>query len=161
MTDGVVLSGQQNFAEIIEQLEGLTESDGEYFSHQTALYLLGLQPEPPATLTIVADRRRRNRVVGRFELVFVFHGTEENSFTQNIAFLGKHLRVSTIEKTLVDLTKDCSYAPPYSEVARLFCSVSYNLRTLLSIARQTSDSVLKRVSLYLARAASRLPMNCR
>lgn len=150
MTDGVVLSGQQNFASIIEQLESLTESDGEYFSHQTALYLLGLQPEPPATLTIVADRRRRNRVIGGFELVFVFHGTEENSFTQNIAFLGKHLRVSTIEKTLVDLTKDCSYAPPVAEVARLFCSVSYNLRTLLSIARQTSDSVLKRVSLYLA-----------
>ncbi|HQB84117.1 MAG TPA: hypothetical protein PLR50_11515, partial [Candidatus Rifleibacterium sp.] len=79
------MSGQQNFAAIIDQLDGLTEGDGEYFSHQTALYLLGLQPEPPATLTIVADRRRRNRAIGKFELVFVFHGTEENSFTQNIA----------------------------------------------------------------------------
>ena len=85
-----------------------------------------------------------------FDLVFVFHGTEENSYTQTIAFMGRHLRVSTIEKTLTDLTKDISYAPPLLETADLFCRVSYNLKLLISIARQTSDSVLKRVSLYLA-----------
>lgn len=144
------MNSQQGFAEIIEQLDGLTAGDSEYFSHQTALFLLGLQSLPPATLTIVADRRRRNRNLGKFELVFVYHGTGENPFTQNIVFMGKILRVSTIEKTLIDLTKDCAYAPPLLEVANLFCQVSYNQKLLLSIARQTSDSVLKRVSLYLA-----------
>ncbi len=141
---------RQDFSDVIEQLEGLTESENEYFSHQTALYLLGLQAFPPATLTIVADRRRRNRKIGCFDLVFVFHGSEDNSYTQTIAFMGRHLRVSTIEKTLADLTKDCSYAPPLLETADLFCRVSYNLKLLTSIARQTSDSVLKRVCLYLA-----------
>lgn len=144
------MSNRQSFAAILDQLEGLTVGDSEYYSHQTALFLLGLQNEPPPTLTIVADRRRRNRVIGDFELIFVYHGSEENAFTQTIAFMGKHLRVSTIEKTLVDLTKDCTYAPPLTEVADLFCRVSYNLRILLNIARQTSDSVLKRVSLYVA-----------
>ncbi|HNX76139.1 MAG TPA: hypothetical protein PLM07_02800 [Candidatus Rifleibacterium sp.] len=144
------MKSQQKFSEIIEQLAGLTEGEGEYFSHQTALYLLGLQSEPPATLTIVADRRRRNRRLGSFELVFVYHGKEEASGTQTVVFMEKHLRVSTIEKTLIDLTKDCTYAPPILETADLFCRVSFNLKMLLNIARQTSDSVLKRVSLYLA-----------
>lgn len=139
-----------NFDQIIELLETLTGNEGEYFSHQTALFLLGLQAEPPAILTIVADRRRRNRLLGSFELTFVYHGDEDSASTQIIAFKGKRLRVSTIEKTLVDLTKDCAYAPPFPVVADLFCRVSYNIRTLLNIARQTSDSVLKRVSLYLA-----------
>ncbi|MDD3147027.1 MAG: hypothetical protein PHD82_06980, partial [Candidatus Riflebacteria bacterium] len=83
------MNSHQDFAGIIEQLDGLTVGDSEYFSHQTALFLLGLQQRPPPTITIVADRRRRNRTLGNFELIFVYHGKEENSVTQNIVFKGK------------------------------------------------------------------------
>lgn len=135
---------------ILDLLEPLTCNDGEYFSHQSALFFLGLQPAPPQTLTIVSDRRRRNRILGDFELVFVYHGKNANKQSQTIFFGGRKLFVSTIEKTLLDLTKDSAYAPPVVELAMLFCSVSYNTKLLLNMARQASDSVLKRVSLYLA-----------
>lgn len=144
------MSQRQKLAAVIEQLDGLTADDSEYFSHQTALFLLGICPEPPATLTIVARRRRRNRKIGDFNLVFVYHGKEEAAFFQSVIFMEKRLRVSTLEKTLCDLVKDCSYAPPFSEMARLFAQTSYNSKQLLNIARNTSDTVLKRVSLYLA-----------
>lgn len=139
-----------SFAVILEQLGSLISNEGEYFSHQTALFLLGLAPEPPKTLTIVSDHRRRNRTINGFELVFVYHGKTTASYIQTILFRGYRLQVSTIEKTLIDLTKDTVYAPPTGEMASLFCRVSYSNRLLLSIARQTSDSVIKRVSLYLA-----------
>jgi len=135
---------------ILEHLGSLICNEGEYFSHQTALFLLGLAPEPPHTLTIVSDHRRRNRSIGGFELVFVYHGKVASSFIQTILFNSHRLQVSTIEKTLVDLSKDSVYAPPVSTMASLFCRVSVNIRLLLNIARHTSDSVLKRVSLYLA-----------
>lgn len=134
---------------ILEQLEPLTCNEGEYFSHQTALFFLGLQTEPPRTITIVSDRRRRNRKAGDFEIVFVYHGKNTTSFSQTIYFGGKKLSVSSIEKTLIDLAKDSTYAPPVEKLAMLFCHVSYNVKLLLNLARQTSDSVLKRVSLYL------------
>ncbi|MDD2998219.1 MAG: tetratricopeptide repeat protein [Candidatus Riflebacteria bacterium] len=112
--------------------------------------MLGLQNEPPATLTIVSGRRRRNRALGSFQLTFVYHGSASADYTQIIVFMGKRLRVSTIEKTLVDLTKDCAYSPGFEAIGKLFCETSYDIRSLINIARQASDSVLKRVSLYLA-----------
>ncbi len=139
-----------SLAVTLEQLGSLISNEGEYFSHQTALFLLGLAPEPPTTLTIVSDHRRRNRTINGFELIFVYHGKTASSYTQTILFRGNRLQVSTVEKTLVDLTKDTVYAPPTSEMGSLFCRISYNTKLLLSIARQTSDSVIKRVSLYLA-----------
>lgn len=139
-----------NFAVILEQIGSLICNDGEYFSHQTALFLLGLANEPPSTLTIVSDHRRRNRMLGDFELVFVYHGKSSSSYTQSILFKEQRLQVSTVEKTLIDLTKDTVYAPEVSAMGSLFCRVSYNTRLLLNIARQTSDSVSKRVALYLA-----------
>ncbi len=148
--EGKVLPEPDSFAVILEQLGSLISNEGEYFSHQTALFLLGLAPEPPSTLTIVSDHRRRNRSINGFELVFVYHGKTTSSYVQTILFRGCRLQVSTIEKTLVDLTKDTVYAPPTSEMGSLFCRVSYNTKLLLNIARQTSDSVIKRVSLYLA-----------
>lgn len=138
------------FNEILAQLEGLTENDNEYFSHQLALYFLGLVKEPPSVLTMVSARRRRNRRLGNYELVFVYHGKAPANFIQTTVFEGKKFKVSTIEKTLSDLCKDSAYAPPVTDLALLFCRVSYNHKILLNIARQTSDSVLKRVSLFLA-----------
>jgi len=138
------------FKAILGQLEVLTENDNEYFSHQLALFFLGLIKEPPSVLTIVSNRRRRNRTIGNFELIFVYHGKSPASFNQTTVFEGKKFKVSTIEKTLADLCKDSAYAPPCHELALLFCRISYNHKILLNIARQTSDSVLKRVSLLLA-----------
>ena len=140
----------ESFAIILEHLGSLISNEGEYFSHQTALFLLGLVPESPQTLTIVSDHRRRNRSIGEFELVFVYHGKTTSAYIQTIIFKGHRLQVSTVEKTLVDLTKDSVYAPTVAELASLFCRVSFNTRLLINIARQTSDSVVKRVSLYLA-----------
>lgn len=139
-----------SFSIILEHLGSLICNEGEYFSHQTALFLLGLVPNPPSTLTIVSGHRRRNRKIGDFDLVFVYHGKSTGTCTQPILFQDYRLHVSTIEKTLVDLTKDSVHAPAFNELAELFCRVSYNNRVLLNIARQTSDSVIKRVSLYLA-----------
>jgi tetratricopeptide (TPR) repeat protein len=150
LNEGKALPEPDSFAVILEHLGSLISNEGEYFSHQTALFLLGLAPEPPTTLTIVSDHRRRNRTINGFELVFVYHGKTTASYIQTILFRGYRLQVSTVEKTLIDLTKDTVYAPPTSEVGSLFCRVSYNTRLLLNIARQTSDSVIKRVSLYLA-----------
>ena len=144
------MSEPGSFAIILEHLGSLISNEGEYFSHQTALFLLGLAPEPPKTLTIVSDHRRRNRNIGGFELVFVYHGKTTATYIQTIIFKGHRLQVSTIEKTLIDLTKDTVYAPAVAELASLFCRVSFNTRLLINIARQTSDSVVKRVSLYLA-----------
>lgn len=98
----------------------------------------------------MSDHRRRNRTIEGFELVFVYHGKSSTSYIQTILFKGHRLQVSTVEKTLIDLTKDTVYAPEVSAMAGLFCRVSYNTRLLLNVARQTSDSVIKRVALYLA-----------
>ncbi len=126
------------------------ELEGEYLSHQTALFLLGQIPDLPATLTAVSPRRRRHRTVGGRPLVFVFHPEEKTRHLQIAAFQQAALPVSTLEKTLLDLLADMHHAPPLPELAGLFVRLPYNPGALLTIARQVSDTVLKRACYFTA-----------
>lgn len=139
-----------NFKQLLPHLAKMLSDSGEYLAHQTALYLLGLSSEPSSQVTIVSSRRRRNREIEGFEIIFVYHSNFEEKYSQTINVSGEQLRISNLEKTLIDLTKDQSYAPPLESMARLFCTIPYNLKLLLTIARATSDTVLKRISLLLA-----------
>ncbi len=140
---------------LFQELETLMELEGEYLSHQTALFLLGQIPELPATLTAVSPRRRRNRTVGAHPLVFVFHPEEKTRHTQTASFGKTVLAVSTLEKTLLDLLTDLHHAPPLPELAALFVRLPYSPASLLTMARQVSDTVLKRAC-YLAAWAGRV-----
>ncbi|GAB4282035.1 MAG: hypothetical protein Kow0029_27370 [Candidatus Rifleibacteriota bacterium] len=144
------MSKHRNFKKLLPRLATLISGEGEYLSHQTALYLHGFISSPGNPITIVSSRRRRNRQLEGFDLVFVFHSNLDPKLTQQLNVAGEQITISSLEKTLVDLLKDQSYSPDLDTIAKIFCSVPYNIKQLLSIAKQTSDTVLKRVSLLLA-----------
>lgn len=141
---------EKNFKTLLPHLEKILAGSEEYISHQTALFLLGFSTDPGATITIVSPRRRRNRQIENFEIVFVFHSSFDARYTQKINVSGFQLPISSLEKTMIDLCKDQNYAPNLEGLARLFCAVPYNLKELLNIARLTSDTVMKRVALLTA-----------
>ncbi|HNW37152.1 MAG TPA: hypothetical protein PKM25_19580, partial [Candidatus Ozemobacteraceae bacterium] len=62
--------------EILRELAGITELEGEYVSHATALSLLGILNESCTVITVVTPRRRRNRSIGKFPLIFINHGSD-------------------------------------------------------------------------------------
>ncbi|NLI79975.1 MAG: hypothetical protein GX442_26455, partial [Candidatus Riflebacteria bacterium] len=140
---------------LFQDLASLMELEGEYLSHRTALFLLGQIPDLPAELTAVSPRRRRNRTVGPRPLVFVFHPGEKPRHIQVTAFGKISLPVSTLEKTLLDLLADMHHAPPLDELAALFVRLPYHPATLVAMARQASDTVLKRTC-FLAAWAGRI-----
>ncbi len=136
-------------SELVQELETLIEFDGEYLSHQTALFLLGQTSQLPDELTIVSPRRRRNRQVGSRPLVFVFHSPDRIKPVQAAAFGKVTLTVSTLEKTLVDLLLDMDRAPDLKTLAALFARIPYKPVSLLQLAKQTSDTVLKRAAWFM------------
>ncbi len=140
----------KSFKLLLPHLAKMLAGSEEYLSHQTALFLLGFANQPGEPITIVSPRRRRNRTIEGFSIVFVFHSSFDEKYTQKINVSGEQLKISNLEKTLIDLCKDQSYAPGLESMARLFCAVPYNLKELLIIARNTSDTVLKRVALMTA-----------
>lgn len=140
----------KSFKLLLPHLAKMLADSEEYVSHHTALFLLGFAPEPGDPITIVSPRRRRNRKIEGFDIVFVFHSNFDSKYTQKINISDEQLNISSLEKTMIDLCKDQSYAPKLESMARLFCAVPYNLKELLTIARNTSDTVLKRISLMTA-----------
>lgn len=134
--------------EALKLLYDLKLKPDEYISHKTALFFLGYG-SLPEELTVVANRRRRNKDSDGFKLIFVYHGNIDN-ISQQIYYEGKKFKVSTLEKTLVDLVRDTSYAPEIEDIINLFATADYNLRQLISIAKATSDTVLKRTTFYLS-----------
>jgi tetratricopeptide (TPR) repeat protein len=144
------LTKKRNFKALLPHLSCILGDSDEYISHQTALFLLGFASDPGKQITIVSPRRRRNREIEGFEIVFVYHSSFDNKYSQIINISGEQLNVSSLEKTLIDLTKDLNYSPGLETLARLFCIIPYNPKQLINVAKSTSDTVLKRVSLLLA-----------
>jgi len=144
------LASAGSFRQLLPHLARMLAGTDEYVSHQTALFLLGFSTDLGKQITIVSARRRRNRTIEGFEIVFVYHSAFDPKHTQKINIADEQLPISNLEKTMIDLCKDQSYAPDLETIARLFCAVPYNLKELLNIARATSDTVLKRVSLMAA-----------
>ncbi|MGM0601417.1 MAG: hypothetical protein ACQETH_16520, partial [Candidatus Rifleibacteriota bacterium] len=144
------MSDNSSFKNLIAELNEIVETDKDYVSHNSALFIHGFGSKPQKQITIVSSRRRRNRVLNGYEIVFIFHSKFDNKNILNINACDCQLSVSNLEKTLVDLCKDQNYALPLKELAELFCVVPYNLKKLINIAVQTSDSVIKRVSFLLA-----------
>lgn len=140
----------KSFKLLLPHLAKMLADSEEYVSHHTALFLLGFAPEPGDPITIVSPRRRRNRKIEGFDIVFVFHSNFDSKYTQKINISDEQLNISSLEKTMIDLCKDQSYAPNLESMARLFCAVPYNLKELLTIAKNTSDTVLKRIALMTA-----------
>lgn len=135
--------------EVLEELSGLTEREGEYVSHVTALSLLGAFPEPCVQLTLVSRRRRRNRMLGNMPLVFVTHGSGRPVHTQAVLVGKSRITVSTIEQTLVDLFADLDHAPDLETLAGILACLPFQADSLLQMAAQTSDTVLKRIAFML------------
>ncbi|MBI3038501.1 tetratricopeptide repeat protein, partial [bacterium] len=135
---------------LFKELEKLFEGEGEYLSHQTALFFLGQIQDVPKTLTAVSPRRRRIREIGEHTLVFVFHPKQKVKQTQSVSIGETSLPVSNLEKTLLDLLTDIQYSPPIETLANFFSSFPYNPIALLDLAKTTSDTVLKRASFFLA-----------
>jgi tetratricopeptide (TPR) repeat protein len=137
-------------SELIVSLRSLMELEGEYVSHQTALFLLGMLPAPPEPLTSVSPRRRRNRLLGDRSLVFVFHQPDRLKPVQMVSAAETTIPVSTLEKTLLDLLTDMTYAPPLPELATFFAVYPYKPEVLLQLARNEGDTALKRACLFMA-----------
>jgi len=144
------MEGTENLEAMFQEMKCLMELEGEYLSHQTALFLLGQSQALPTELTAVSQRRRRNRQVGKRLLVFVYHPEEKPRNIISTSFSKITLPVSTLEKTLLDLLTDLHHAPPLRELAGFFVRLPYNPHLLLSLARQVSDTVLKRASFLTA-----------
>ena len=140
------MSDNSGLKNLLSELNKIVETDKDYVSHNCALYLHGFGGKPKKRITIVSSRRRRNRVINGYEIVFIFHSKFDNKNILKINAGDYQLSVSNLEKTLVDLCKDQAYALPLKDLAELFCIVPYNLKKLINLARQTSDSVIKRVS---------------
>ena len=137
-------------ANLFRKLKTILNLEGEYFSHSTALYLLGQLPSLPEHLTAVSHRRRRNRESLERPFTFIFHPKGKCRPTQTVPWQGMILPVSTLEKTLIDLVGDFDYSPPLLGLADLFATLPFQCGTLVNLARQSSDSALKRVSFLLA-----------
>ena len=120
-----------NIRSLLPDLVKLIESEGEYFSHRTALFLTGETSVFPETLTIVSPRRRRNRLIQGLPLVFVCHPKDKSRALQQASFVDLSLPVSTLEKTLIDLLADLKHAPPLATLADLFAKGSYTTVKLL------------------------------
>jgi|GEM_PF-1130494 len=135
---------------LFHRLSELMELDGEYLSHGTALFLLGLTDRLPDKITSVSPRRRRNRVIGNHQLVFIYHPQEKQKHIQTVSLGDVLLQVSSPEKSLVDLMTDMDYAPPIIESAKYFSIFPIKIDILLQIAHQVSDTVFKRISFLLA-----------
>ncbi len=135
--------------ELLRQLSELTEQEGEYVSHLSALALLGVFPGPCPRLTIVTRRRRRNRTLEGTPLVFVTHGQGRSAHTQAVLVGKARITVSTIEQTLADLFADLDHAPDLETLAGILAGAPYQTHALLQTAAQTSDTVLKRISFML------------
>lgn len=131
-------------------LHRLIEAEGEYLSHQTALFLLGQIHDPPEILTLVSPRRRRPRTVEGRQLAFICLPEEKLKPQQEVSFGELTLTVSTLEKTLIDLLGYLDYAPPLEDVVQYLSALPVSPSLLLHLARQTSDTVLKRVAFLLA-----------
>jgi tetratricopeptide (TPR) repeat protein len=144
------LSNSSDFKNLIFELNKILETGKDYVSHNCALFLHGFGNKPAKKITIVSSRRRRNRSLNGYEIIFIYHSKFDNKNLLNINACNYQLSVSNLEKTLVDLCKDQAYALPLSELAELFCIVPYNLKKLINLAVQTSDSVIKRVSFLTA-----------
>ena len=139
---------QDQFECCIKQLKTILQQECEYFSHQTALFLLGIVEEPPQEITVVSQRRRRNRKIGPFDLVFITRG--KNLHPAIIRESEKNLNHSTIEQTLIDLLQNMNYAPKLSKLGKMFGSLNYNKQQLLTLAKETSDTIYKRASFLLS-----------
>lgn len=135
--------------EVLDELAGLIEEEGEYVSHTTALSLLGFFQSSCEQFTIVTQRRRRNRTIGPVPLIFITHGRGRPSHTQSVVVGKIAIVVSTIEQTLVDLFADLDHAPDLHRLADILSRVPFQTHTLLHTAGQTSDTALKRVSFML------------
>lgn len=145
------MTGHDIFAPAtLRELVAVIELDGEYVSHLTALGLLGVGNHPVTPFTVVTRRRRRNRDLAEYPLIFVTHGADRPGETQTISIGDQSVRVSTIEQTLVDLVADIDHAPPLDSLADLFATAPYRSEELLRIARQTSDTACKRAAFLLA-----------
>lgn len=143
-------NGREQHQTLFAALHGLIEVEGEYLSHQTALFLLGQIQDTPPVLTIVSPRRRRPREVEGRALNFICLPPEKLRPQQQVAFGELTLAVSTLEKTLIDLVGYLDYAPPLEDLVRLFATLPVSPSLLIHLARQASDTVLKRVSFILA-----------
>jgi tetratricopeptide (TPR) repeat protein len=144
------LSDKSSFKNLLAELNKIVETDKDYVSHNCALFLHGFGSKPQKRITIVSSRRRRHRILNGYEIVFIFHSKFDNKNILKINAGDYQLSVSNLEKTLIDLCKDQAYALPLKELAELFCVVPYNLKKLIHLAAQTSDSVIKRVCFLLA-----------
>ncbi len=154
---------KSSFLKHLDEFSRLIRNESEYFSHQTALFILGLVDSPPEEITIVSPKRRRNRDIGEFHLTFVYHGNSYLKSTQKSLFQNIKFNVSSLEKTIIDLLKDLAYAPSIFDLTNLVSILPFDDNLLLMLAKQTSDTVLKRVSLLLTLCGRKffpdLPLN--
>jgi tetratricopeptide (TPR) repeat protein len=142
------LPALNQFEYYINQFKRILQQKCEYFSHQTALFLLGLIEEPPQKITVVSQRRRRNRKVGPFELVFITRSKAPQAGI--IQKNESNLNHSTIEQTLIDLLQNINYAPKLAKLGKMFSLLDYNKNRLLILAKETSETVYKRISFLLS-----------
>ncbi|MFZ2955595.1 MAG: hypothetical protein WA705_01685 [Candidatus Ozemobacteraceae bacterium] len=140
---------------LLTSLESLLTDPREYCSHSTAMFLLGLLPEPPEKLTIVTPCRRRPRNFEERELVFIHLPPERLEPVQTIERAGCRLIVSTLEKSLIDFLAYLDLAPAIEQIADWFASLPFDSGALLRQARNTSDSVFKR-AIWLMACTGRL-----
>ncbi len=136
--------------EVLVKLAELTEQEGEYVSHLSALALLGVFSVACERLTIVTRRRRRNRMLGDTPLIFVTHGMGRPAHTQTVLVGKARITVSTVEQTLTDLFADTDQAPDLVTMAGILAGAPFQRHILLQTAALTSDTVLKRISFMLA-----------
>lgn len=130
------------FARLVKKVDG-------HVSYLSSLYLLGYLPEAPEELCIVSSQRKQDKIFDGCKVRMIFCSNIRAKRTQKVKIGKEEIEVASLEQALVDLVDYRPRGLTCKRIAQLFLTLPYEVSLLLTIARETGDTSLKRVMFYL------------
>ncbi len=123
---------------------------GDYISHKAAAFLHGITSESPLLISVISQKRHRNRVLNGIEIRFVYRKDLDKRLNSHICHMFSGIAVAKPLLAWLDMLNDLDFAFEMDKLAEMAQTLAGTACHILGLAGLFSDSVVKRAAFYLA-----------